>query len=110
VQGSEDKDGGLAHSRLGLTKHIHSHDRLRDTFLLHFTGMFKTTVYDGLHELWSEKEIFESGGMDTCELQLLSNKARGLTFCNDKSHGGRIIPQNFKLTVRFWTPQSREIV
>jgi hypothetical protein len=34
LKSSKNKDGGLTHTRLGLTEDIHTKDRLRNTFLL----------------------------------------------------------------------------
>ena len=72
VQRRQHKYGRLAHARLGLTKNVHSHDALRNTLLLHFAGMLKAAVHDGLHELRAQEEVFEAGRVNPCELKLLS--------------------------------------
>ena len=35
LEGRQDEDGRLAHTRLGLAKHVHAQDRLRNAFVLH---------------------------------------------------------------------------
>jgi hypothetical protein len=65
MQGSQDKDGSLSHTRLGLTHNITSQHSLWDGFMLDLTGMLKTSVNNGTKQFWFQQEIFETRGVDT---------------------------------------------
>mmetsp|Transcript_31688 Transcript_31688/g.41967 ORF Transcript_31688/g.41967 Transcript_31688/m.41967 type:complete len:262 (+) Transcript_31688:628-1413(+) len=47
VEGGEDKDGGLAHTRLGLADEIHTEDGVRDALVLDLRRVLETAVNDG---------------------------------------------------------------
>jgi len=76
---SEDEDGGLTHTGLGLAEHVHAQNCLRDAFVLDLTKnvisdsscvffylgrMFETAIDDGSEELRLEKEISKAGRVD----------------------------------------------
>lgn len=52
VKGGEYKNCRFAHSGLSLADDIHSENGLRDTFVLYFGGVLKTTVNDGAEAFW----------------------------------------------------------
>jgi len=61
---SEDEDGGLTHTGLGLAEHVHAQNCLRDAFVLDLGRMFETAIDDGSEELRLEKEISKAGRVD----------------------------------------------
>jgi hypothetical protein len=65
MQGSQDKDSSLSHTRLGLTDDITSQNSLRNRFVLDLTGMLKTSVNNSTEQFWFQQEVFETRGMDT---------------------------------------------
>mmetsp|Transcript_23562 Transcript_23562/g.35816 ORF Transcript_23562/g.35816 Transcript_23562/m.35816 type:complete len:269 (+) Transcript_23562:641-1447(+) len=71
VKGGEDKYSCFTHTTLGLTDDVHAKDRLRDTFVLDFGGVLKTTVDDRAETFWFENEILETRGMNSYIVTLL---------------------------------------
>ena len=60
----EDKDGGFAHTTLGLADNIHTQYSLGDAFMLDFGGMFEAAIDDGTETFRLENKVLESGGVD----------------------------------------------
>jgi hypothetical protein len=60
----EDEDSGLAHAWLGLAEDVDTDHGLRDALLLDFRGVLETTVNNGSLQLWSEKHVLETSGVD----------------------------------------------
>ena len=65
VEGGEDEDGSLAHTRDGLAKDVDAHDSLGDALLLHVTRVLETAINDRLLELGSQNHVLEGRGVDT---------------------------------------------
>lgn len=65
MEGREDKDGSLTHTRDSLAEHINTHNSLGDALLLDVTGMLESTIDDGLLKLGSQNHVLEGCGMDT---------------------------------------------
>mmetsp|Transcript_5324 Transcript_5324/g.9712 ORF Transcript_5324/g.9712 Transcript_5324/m.9712 type:complete len:238 (+) Transcript_5324:635-1348(+) len=64
VKGGKDKDSCLTHTTLGLADDVHAKNRLRDTFVLDFGGVLKTTIDNCAETFWFENEILKPRGMN----------------------------------------------
>merc|ERR1719319_1587993 len=64
LKSSQHEHGSLSHTRLCLTKDVHTEHSLRDTLMLNFGRMLESTIHDGPQNLWLEKEISESTGVN----------------------------------------------
>lgn len=60
MEGGENKDRGLSHTRLGLADDIHAKNCLGDAFVLNFGGVLETAVNNGTETFGLEDEIFEA--------------------------------------------------
>lgn len=65
LQSGKHKHSRLTHTRLGLTQNICTEDGLGNTFLLNLRGVLETEIRDGSEELGLQKEIPETGRVDT---------------------------------------------
>jgi len=57
---SEDEDGGLTHTSLGLGEDVTTEHSLRENLVLDFRGLFETVVVDGAEEIGLEAEVLET--------------------------------------------------
>ena len=64
MQGGEDKDGGLAHTGLGLADDVEAEHCLRDALVLHLGRVFKAAVDDGAEKLGLEHKIAKVARVD----------------------------------------------
>jgi len=65
LKAGKDKDGGLTHTRLGLTEDVGTEDSLRDTFLLDLRRVLETKVRDSSEELGLEQKVPKPGRVDS---------------------------------------------
>ena len=65
MKGGQTKDCSLSHTGLGLTNNVTAQYRLGDSLMLHFTRMLKSSINDGTEKLGFQKEILESGCMNS---------------------------------------------
>ena len=64
MQGGEDKDGGLAHTGLGLADDVEAEHCLRDALVLHLGRVFKAAVDDGAEKLGLEHKVAKVARVD----------------------------------------------
>lgn len=67
----------LSHARFGLTQDVDSNDGRRNAFLLHLRRMLKRTIFNGLHELRLQQQVFEAGRVDARKRQSVVLLAEG---------------------------------
>jgi len=65
LEGSQDEDGSLTRTRLGLAENVLTVDSLRKAFLLNFGGVLESSVLKRLKQARVEQEVTETRCIDT---------------------------------------------